>query len=1197
MDDVVAWSNKAWEIIARMTIFRELITGGFNYPLEPATAHTPEARERVKRFEKELRELLEELKILVQICEQDFRKFCHVCRLESCKSWCTVASWSERFAKVWTKLIAMCIPNSANVAVKRFLSWSSLLAGLTITVVIGELGPEGWGRLHPNDDIEKMYANDVVALEGRELDESQQERRDKAVRVYGVSKAWQKVEMRAYMTFANVTRMAEDTLYRYLDRADSVKNRASGYTPVLLSIVADKVSHNPLKIYYRDVVAMMRAGSDLHWLFAQWHRATGGSDAFWWTQGWRVLRLILGPYSEIKAKLGLMLENEARFLVWKIVSAQHFHGKHSGEAIEHARRAQAIRKCCEDVDFTLPVLKRPRMPLMSLLDSTELECLGASAPDCCPMNLDAERRIRGIRSFTYGDQKRTLTTVATQTVVFDLRTEHEKRGGITVCGSVSSDEVQSWQIDAFQRRQSAKQAPSIWNGWTAYIKDHILPRWEQQQSKQEIQLRGGQSRPAKHKYLCRSDEAGTDGWRRGRGDWESWEAFLRRMSERWHANPEMQQRYRMSALEHNAEDRRVEQAIPPPPAVNASSTWLQLGSLTSPLRPELLMETVDEWTPNVPSTHPSARRLPGPVRAGRAIRAAQGARSFIADPLKPKTRLERIQLKTTCFEMHPMLCQSDPQQTIVGITQAICQNMNTLCSRHKADSLICRVVRVSWVASSLAEPTEYHYFFSMIMLGHCRLVQPQYQTMFPLQSTGDTYRIAFNKDQDDTHANFSYGVVKTMAENISRMDLVVRSCWCCEAALAPVPKSEHGFLHLQVVSPEFVNINCKPLVKEASPGLCIYPKLLDRELREVEKQDAKADPITDPHGAAFEEEVKETDRLRKQQVAKYLEEFKRKLFLGRDVKARKEQRAAKTPRTQRLGKKGDGEKELKEQCPENEVGDLAAEASGEDELEDYDPSWLSEVEDGNNDSYEPMPWEDVAWQRARALPNPGDVPRPDPGAARFLKSNRQGERRPAGEPEALRKLLGDDVDKMVRLLKEKDDADNAAKEKRKLRVDPEYRSPKADRQIGTFGPHAISLYVPGGGSNHNATAVSLVCGRHQDSPHYRKSGAKLVPCRRNLAIKDLDEIPAQVRRLKRWAILGHRWSCTCPEVTGVESCGAMPAQCVSRSKHMALNYRCSDKDELKPYKEDLDMLVAANIFEEDEVEELRDDVAPRPSAA
>jgi len=121
--------------------------------------------------------------------------------------------------------------------------------------------------MYGDDDVEKMYFKDVIkAPEGLALDETAEQRKEKTTRIHGATKYLIQIPNRAFLTFSNCTLEIVDSLYRYLDRADSISSRGKGYTPVLFSVLATEVDKNPSKIYYKETKGLMRPGSDLEWL-------------------------------------------------------------------------------------------------------------------------------------------------------------------------------------------------------------------------------------------------------------------------------------------------------------------------------------------------------------------------------------------------------------------------------------------------------------------------------------------------------------------------------------------------------------------------------------------------------------------------------------------------------------------------------------------------------------------------------------------------------------------------------------------------------------------------------------------------------------------------------------------------------------------------------------------------------------------
>lgn len=1198
------WSDDAWQRIAKMTGLRDLLTSSAKHPLEPKQAHSDEALEQIRRFQTKMQALFGTMKVLIHIPRMDFTQICHLCTLARCKTWCTIDSWSERFGDAYSEIVSLMLPKGTTVSINRFLSWMRLLPCLSFTCLVGELGPEGWVSMYGDDDVEKMYFKDVIkAPEGLALDETAEQRKEKTTRIHGATKYLIQIPNRAFLTFSNCTLEIVDSLYRYLDRADSISSRGKGYTPVLFSVLATEVDKNPFKIYYKEMKGLMRPGSDLEWLLNLFYRSSGFSNESYWLLGWKAMRLLLGPYSQIKYKAGLPFERGQPWLTWTVAAMQYFYGISSNAALQAARRASGTPKCCTDQPFSEKVLGTPRMAPEKLAVSLQMDVLRAAGPDCQIFNLDKERMIRRLRSFTMGDKKHHLGTVCTQSAVEDLRTLHERRGGITVVGKATAKEVSGWEIDLFQRKQSAKHALiSRIDPWRVYWKDYIRPQWERQQrGTEDIVLRGGETKMCKTKRFCRAysepsaaiGRPGSKAYIKGLGDWHTWESYFRVMTAKYHDSPAIQARCKERADELNAAGDEQEELVPPAPAVRDEDTWLGIGTLTSPLREEFVAETIRQTLPQTIASHPTANRELGPATAGRKLKEEKGAAQFITDPLKPKDKLMKLEAHTLCDEGHPGLCVSKDLAVKDDVLK-ICGNINTLMACGvKPEALNGRVIRLSFVASTADQPTVYKNFFSMAMVGYVRLTQPQVQMLMPFDTQshpaeegGDQYTFVDDGDHDIA-VNTSYGFIRNLLCNLSNVsggNLILRSCWICEISVAPVPCR---WLRLQGV--DIKHLKIKRIIDEAAPGVCIYPKPLSLSSRKKALLPL-SDPKLDPHGAAMDEQ--ELAKRQEQRVREYLKVFKRKLFdvasnagnkRGRSTKKKPNASAGAAP-SQRGG---------------GEAGDRPDSGAPEEDDDTADPTDLVSDSDLEGDEA-PMPWEERVCGDNGAAAGDHDEPppRPDPRVARPLQNQARPPLRLRREKKldvaAIRADTTAEVEAMARLFEKSEPAPGGADghdgpgRRRRARVsaDDGAQAGPGERKIGTFGPFDINLVVPGGGPNANARGISLVCKRHADTVGYRTGRARAhIDCRRNMTLQDFDDLEFQVHRLKRWACLGFRYVCKCPEIVGDSTIG--DKDCCARQKHMGINKqymrtKLAAQTEEKPSRRELDDLKASGIFEEEE---------------
>lgn len=350
-------------------------------------------------------------------------------------------------------------------------------------------------------------------------------------------------------------------------------------------------------------------------------------------------------------------------------------------------------------------------------------------------------------------------------------------------------------------------------------------------------------------------------------------------------------------------------------------------------------------------------------------------------------------------------------------------------------------------------------------------------------------------------------------------------------------------------------------------------------------------PPLGPHGAAFVTGDAYTDKQRRL-IANYLSACKEKLYADKS-------KASKNSRPMAKANAKATPKPTPKPKPTLTLGVGGAEP--EPESDHY--AETGHVPDYNlivagGDYHGPSEHEVKAWRDRLAMcaadcivPPP---PRADPSASRFLDTRRRV--KPTLDMD---KVMGTerDIDDMERVLEE---TEGTKKTNRKpYKVDPSGIGVGFSREVCVFGGMVVALVVPGGGPKCNATQVSSQRCRHADSHHYCKV-EKHTGCRRNLHMGSLEDLPRVVPRLKQWAILGYRWKCNCPEITGDKGCGE--TRCAASQKHMALSFRVPEAAEVKPSRREITSLVKAGIFGVKEVQELIDDIdeqhgSPGPSAA
>ncbi len=395
--DEISASDSMWDLIGRNTIFRESATSAKSHPLDPKGAASEDEQAQTDFVIKELQECFDILKRLFQINSEDFRLGCHLCFVSRCGRFCTRQTWEVEFNGAWSKLQSRICPNRGlQIAKSRFLSWMCMFAMGSLGALCVNIGPEAWLDKWSVTETEQEMQNNARAVETDDSD-TNKERHERPVRVHGVSKGWASHGTQAMLTTGNVVIKDLDAFYRYCDRADARSNRGK-YPPLLLQLLQPHADRNPLKVYYEKVADMFRPDSDLNYLLRRWNSALK-TPVFTWTIGFKSLRMTLRIVGRIHLKVGLELESQLRYQIWRVISAQHFDGMTSLPALQAAQKVEDISYCvdCVDSAFSKPVLGNPPKRGMELHLSKPMAALHDFSSDLHAINLDEERTLSRIR--------------------------------------------------------------------------------------------------------------------------------------------------------------------------------------------------------------------------------------------------------------------------------------------------------------------------------------------------------------------------------------------------------------------------------------------------------------------------------------------------------------------------------------------------------------------------------------------------------------------------------------------------------------------------------------------------------------------------------------------------------------------------------------------------------------------------------
>ena len=720
--DEINYSDQFWDRLGKSTIFREAATSARSHPLDPKNNLSDEEKQEeaeVQRIIKELEECLAELKILVQIAEKDFRKGKHICLISRCGSYCSKQTWCLRFNKVWSKLMShICPARGLKIAKTRFLTWMSMLAMGMLSIMCVSLGPEAWLDKWSVKASKNEMDNNERAAQIRP-DEDSKSRAEVSKRKHTVSQGWACDMNLAMFCGGNCVIEPVGAFYRYLDRADALSNRGK-YPPLILQLVQPVANRNPMKIYFAEVGKFFSPDSQINWVLQVWAEAVE-VPIFSIQFAFRTLRMTLRIHGKLLLKISLEIECQCRFKVWELVPCQYFDGVTSLAAIRSSQSIEEFADCCVDRPFSMKILGTPPKRGIDLCLSKPIEACRDFSPDVAQMNLDEERLLSMLRQISWGDNAMSMQIISDAAYCRTVREHHERLGGTTNTGAVTSKELQTYDLDVLECRGAVKAqhgATGKMKAWTMFFRDRIAPEWQQAQAATEtVQSRvseaseQGQSKRASASKMFRekqdaASESAKPVWVKGQGDWLTWLQFFRQMTSKYNSDPLLQAAFARKALEFNAANPGAAVELAPEMQVlGEADTFFQMGSAGCPIRPSLIEEEVVIRSPEVEASHPTAKRVPGPIRVARAIQAERDGKLFFSDTRLPGP-LPKLEHEThICWYHWPGLCQKRDKavfETVLRITM----NLNTIASfkcegngRSEYD-MIGRVLRFYFLLSS-----------------------------------------------------------------------------------------------------------------------------------------------------------------------------------------------------------------------------------------------------------------------------------------------------------------------------------------------------------------------------------------------------------------------------------------------------------------------------------------------------------------
>ena len=1203
----LAASDEKWDRLFQMTALRESVTQACEHPHQPKGAISTEELESIRQLNSELKDLLKELKILVNFNRLDFRRAAHMCSRERCGPIrCDESRWLRRFGVAWSRLLEIVLPQRTQVTQTRFLSWSRVYAIIVLSTWVLTVGPEAWLEEWPTARTQKDLNDNNAALLKDDSDGAHYAVQS-ATRLHGVSSSWSQLIHQAITTTTNPIIIPFDRFYRFADRSDSKANQGKGYPPLLLSFLQPTSDRNPMKLCFEEVANLFLPGSDLSWSMNMWHRAVD-SRMFYFKVAFRTVRLCMRILGKILLKIGLPCLHEMPMPLLAVISAMYFHGDASPQALNAANSLDLLFACDIDVPFSAKVMGTPRKRGMELLTSVRMQAVRALVPDCTIVNMDEERLLALCRLVCFGDNPMSLQNISNNVYTRQVTNFHERGGGVTAAGHTTSTQIKEANLDFLQRRTKRKHyaGRGQMNAWTLFFKDHIAKSWHASQKsvcKTELRIsaasKDGKKRTAKqkktHRETAQKDGSGTV-FMKGSGEWHTWFSHLRAMSRKWDADEGLQRAYALKAVQWNDANGGVDVDLAPAkPTLSNSETFWKMGCFDSPVRVELLAQECELRKGVTLDFHPSAGRDAGPISTGRKIMKETAGKTFIGDVPAGTPSVPLDQLKShrpCCWSQFPGLCQTR-DAPVFKSTLKLCHNLNQMCAkvcRGRTEwNMVGRVLRLDYLLapSAAAEGTGFFHRHVDVYVCHVRLLQPQVQIFAPMVQRSEGVWTFMMKGKE-IYANTSYCQIKTNMWQMRRSEWRIHNVFLHELFICPHPPSRGSadLWEFRRVSAEDLDI--VPLAKGFKP-IPVFPDLLTEELQvqsgvrkgQGDDDDHAADGAAkDPIDAAFDAQAKMEKSQSSAVVAKYMQELRRALFGLDPSKRRVGPKRAKSKGGGKGGKSGAAAPAVPAApaAAPGPAGAPAAPAAPSDPAAPAAAPGPGGVEgdsadsDGSDDApMGPMPWALDLWREepegkpvsveaVGASMSAGELqrplfPRPPHGPASPAEAN--------ANPEAASAILtpesaqqGDGGDGAVHVEPAPIDEGGAGAA----------GVQSVDRRVGSFGPHVIFMQAPKGAPNSMAYSVSIICGRHLDSVHHRTSypdgrPKPLVPCRRNLVIKQDetgDDCMDLMLKLKHWVCLGYELDCPCPEMdpalAGDECIPAGP-NCTARSAHMKINPR------------------------------------------
>ena len=573
---------------------------------------------------------------------------------------------------------------SGLVSLSRWESDSPFIALCAFLVLLNMLGISAWHLAYRPDYVRSLEVHAErpgVSLFAKENAQSLRK----------ISQGFKDPEFHITITILNLAVFHMDAFLRYLQKADSSPPDKK-QTPLLFQLLSPDIRHNPYLVCQKDLSTLITADGQLGQLLLIWYRHFK-ADMGWWIK-WSLVSLgMIGQLlGQVEFRFGHPFK-EGPYLLFLPAANRYIHGHMSIEHRSAVHKLWNMNEC--DLHEVVTKFRANLVTKNEWLEGPNADCVFNAGCQSRVINTVSERQHAFVRQENWGKHSRSVTTLANACACKAWGREHLFRGG-QIPRQVHDRDFKSFGVDTFAKRRSRDASKRRGTGsnmaFILYWKD-CCERW-----------RAALGTSTRKRFA--SGQPNRPIWIKGK--FISFKQYSGACLAKYKASELLQMHWRAIARNHSNQQKEAP-ASRKRKLADCNTIW-QAGSHSTPIRPDIVDNIVAKYTKHTVAGHPCAVRIPGPITSGRRIVEEDQAqhRLLCKDPNPPNMTLHPLEIKRTCFEDTPGLCQ---HSNFFVMIKRVASNLVTLISGKPKSILHARTVQFD----CYVDIVHHHRFFMVLM--------------------------------------------------------------------------------------------------------------------------------------------------------------------------------------------------------------------------------------------------------------------------------------------------------------------------------------------------------------------------------------------------------------------------------------------------------------------------------------------------